>query len=140
MQSAYETLYACLDLGTSRINISEFYDRILAGVADEQDIRIICNLMTSKLITLAPDETQRRLDSLSEKYRAILSFKPKDSAVKQEIEKAQEASLGVLKISRELDRAFPAAGASGEHPGWKSFMEWVRKEFGSYLRSIDAEG
>ncbi|KAK2767024.1 hypothetical protein FQN54_006341 [Arachnomyces sp. PD_36] len=139
-KSAYETLYACLDYGFSKINTSEFFDRILAGVADEQDIRIICNLMTSKLITLSPEETQRRLDSLSEKYRAVLAFKPKDSAVKQEIEKAQEASLGVLKISRELDRAFPGAGASGEHPAWKSYMEWVRKDFGSYLRNIDVEG
>ena len=139
IQSAYETLYACLDVGFSRINVSEFFDRILAGVGDEQDIRIICNLMTSKFIALAADETLRRLDSLAEKYRAVLAFKPKDNAVKQEIEKAQEASLGVLKISRELDLAFPTAGASGEHPTWKAFMEWVRKDFGSYLRTIDSE-
>jgi cullin-associated NEDD8-dissociated protein 1 len=95
--------------------------------------------MTAKLITLAPDETQRQLDALSDRYRVILSFKPKDNAVKQELEKAQEASLGILKISRELDRAFPGAEASGEHLKWKSYIDWIRKTFSTQLKNLDAE-
>ncbi|KAJ9210427.1 hypothetical protein DTO166G4_7984 [Paecilomyces variotii] len=138
-KSAYETLYACLDTAFSRINVSEFFDRILAGIDDEQDIRTICNLMTAKLIHLAPEETQRQLDALSDRYRAVLSFKPKENAVKQELEKAQEASLGVLKISRDLDKAFPIAESSPEHHKWKSYMEWIRKTFAQQLRNLDAE-
>ncbi|KAL1996232.1 hypothetical protein VTN49DRAFT_284 [Thermomyces lanuginosus] len=138
-KSAYETLYACLDSAFSRINVSEFYDRILAGIEDEQDIRTLCNLMTAKLITLAPEETTRQLDNLSDRYRVVLSFKPKESAVKQELEKAQEASLGVLKISRELIKAFPNAEASGDHLRWKSYIEWIRANFGAQLRSLEAE-
>jgi cullin-associated NEDD8-dissociated protein 1 len=95
--------------------------------------------MTAKLITLAPDETQRQLDALSDRYRVILSFKPKDNAVKQELEKAQEASLGILKISRELDRAFPGAEASGGHLKWKSYIDWIRKTFSTQLKNLDAE-
>lgn len=138
-QSAYETLYACLDTAFSRINVTEFFDRILAGIDDEQDIRTICNLMTAKLIHLAPEETQRQLDALSDHYRAVLSFKPKENAVKQELEKAQEASLGVLKISRDLDKAFPIAETSSEHHKWKAYMEWIRKTFGPQLRNLEAE-
>ena len=57
--------------------------------------------MTAKLIALAPEEAQRQLDIFSERYRVVLSFRPKDNAVKQELEKAQEASLGILKIDRK---------------------------------------
>ncbi|KAN0079170.1 Armadillo-type fold [Elaphomyces granulatus] len=138
-KSAYETLYACLDSAFSRINVSEFLDRILAGVEDEQDIRALCNLMTVKLIALAPEETQRQLDALSERYRVVLSFRPKDNAVKQDLEKAEEASLGILKISRELEKAFPTAESSGEHLKWKAYMDWIRKTFALQLRSLEVE-
>jgi cullin-associated NEDD8-dissociated protein 1 len=138
-QSAYETLYASLDTAFSVTHVSEFFDRILAGLEDEQDIRTICNLMTSKLIPIAPEETQRYLDQLSERYSAVLSFKPKDNAVKQELEKAQEASMGVLKVTRELSKAFPNAEVSGDHHKWKAYMEWVRKTFATQLKSLETE-
>ncbi|GLB17184.1 hypothetical protein AtubIFM61612_007046 [Aspergillus tubingensis] len=138
-KSAYETLYASLDSAFSLSHMSEFFDRILSGIDDEQDIRTICNLMTSKLIHLAPEETQRHLDALSERYNAILSFKPKDNAVKQELEKAQEASLGVLKISRELSKAFPNAEVAGDHHKWKAYMELIRKTYGAQLKTLEAE-
>lgn len=138
-QSAYETLYASLDTAFSVAHVSEFFDRILAGLEDEQDIRTICNLMTSKLIPIAPEETQRYLDQLSERYSAVLSFKPKDNAVKQELEKAQEASMGILKVTRELSKAFPNAEVSGDHHKWKAYLEWVRKTFATQLKSLETE-
>lgn len=95
--------------------------------------------MTSKLISLAPEETQRHLDALSERYTAVLSFKPKENAVKQEIEKAQEASTGVLKITRDLAKAFPNAEASGDHHKWKAYMEWARAQFGTQLTNLESE-
>jgi cullin-associated NEDD8-dissociated protein 1 len=128
-----------LDSAFARAHITEFFDRILAGIEDEQDIRTLCNLMTAKMINIAPEETQRNLDSLSEHYRIVLSIKPKDNAVKQELEKAQEASLGILKISRELDKAFPTSDSSGEHLKWNSYMDWIRKTFGAQLRVLDSD-
>lgn len=138
-QSAYETLYASLDTSFSRTHMTELFDRILAGIADEQDIRAISNLMTSKLIKLAPKDTERHLDSLSEQYTAVLSFKPKDNAVKQELEKAQEASLGILKISKELSKAFPDAEASSNLHKWKAYMEFVRKNFNQLFTSLETD-
>ncbi|KAK2791449.1 hypothetical protein FQN52_004883 [Onygenales sp. PD_12] len=138
-KSAYETLYACLDTAFSTINVSEIFERILAGVADEQDIRTLSNLMISKLIVLAPDETRARLNALSEPFRVVLSMKPKENAVKQELEKAQEASLGVLKISRELQKAFPAAESGNDHHAWKAYVEWMGKEFAGLIRSLVSE-
>ncbi|RDW79043.1 putative cullin binding protein CanA [Aspergillus mulundensis] len=138
-KSAYETVYAALDTSFSLSHLPELYSRILAGIDDEQDIRTICNLMTSKLITLAPEETQRHLDALSERYTGVLNFKPKENAVKQEIEKAQEASTGVLKITRELSKAFPNAEASADRHKWKAYMEMVRAQFGTQLSNLEAE-
>ena len=117
--------------------MTELFDRILAGIDDEQDIRAISNLMTSKLIKIAPEDTERRLDALSEHYTAVLSFKPKDNAVKQELEKAQEASLGILKITRELSKAFGGAESSGDLHKWKAYMEFVRKNFQQQFASLE---
>jgi cullin-associated NEDD8-dissociated protein 1 len=119
--------------------MAELFDRIVAGIDDEQDIRAISNLMTSKLIKIAPEDTERRLDALSEHYTSVLSFKPKENAVKQELEKAQEASLGILKITRELSKAFPGAEASGDLHKWKTYMEWVRRTFSPQLANLELE-
>jgi cullin-associated NEDD8-dissociated protein 1 len=138
-KSAYETLYASLDTSFARTHMAELFDRVIAGVEDEQDIRAISNLMTVRLIKIAPEETQRRLDALSERYTTVLSFKPKDNAVKQELEKAQEASLGILKITKELSKAFPGAEASSELHKWRGYLEWVRKTFGSQYQTLETE-
>ena len=138
-KSAYETLYASLDTSFARSHMGELFDRVIAGVEDEQDIRAISNLMTARLVSIAPAETERRLDALSERYTTVLSFKPKDNAVKQELEKAQEASLGILKITKELSKAFPGAEASSELHKWKGYMEWVRKTFASQFQSLETE-
>ncbi len=98
--------------------------------------------MLTKLIILNPEETVRRLDAIAERFRAILSFKPKENAVKQEIEKAHEASKGVLKVSVQLNNAFPAAvgpAASGQHQTWKSYWEWVKKDYNTQIHSIEQE-
>lgn len=119
--------------------MTELFDRVLAGIDDEQDIRAISNLMTSKLIKIAPEDTERRLDALSERYNAVLSFKPKDNAVKQELEKAQEASLGILKITNELSKAFPGAESSGDSHQWKAYMDYVRKNFSEQFSSLETD-
>ncbi|KAJ5611206.1 hypothetical protein N7510_007925 [Penicillium lagena] len=138
-KSAYETLYASLDTSFSHAHMSELFDRVIAGIDDEQDIRAVSNLMTSKLIALAPEETERHLDALSERYMTVLSFKPKDNAVKQELEKAQEASMGILKITKELSKAYPSAETTGELHKWKGYMEWVRKTFSVQLATLETD-
>ncbi len=105
--------------------------------------------MILKLIHLAPEETKRNLDALAEKFRAVLSVKPKDNAVKQELEKLAEANRGVVRVSRELNREFPGLGGVGvveggagvgEYAGWRAYWEWVRSEFGRVLRDVEDEG
>ncbi len=115
---------------------------MIGGIEDEHEIKVLCNLMVAKLIVLDPDETSRHLDAIADRYRTILSFKPKDNSVKQEIEKAAEASKGVLKVSVLLHNAFPVASSAATNvqgQAWKAYWEWVGKEFKSQLTSMENE-
>ncbi|CZR56953.1 related to TBP (TATA-binding protein)-interacting protein TIP120 [Phialocephala subalpina] len=140
-KSAYETLYSLMETAFSRINILDFYNRVIAGLQDEHDIRALCNLMLTKLVILDPDETSRRLDTIAECFRKILSTKLKENAVKQEVEKQEEASKNVLRVTLLLHSAIPAASSgvganAGQHQTWRSYWEWVEKDFDAQIRSL----
>ncbi|KAF7563406.1 hypothetical protein G7046_g745 [Stylonectria norvegica] len=146
-KSAYETLYALMETAFTRINNIDFYDRIVAGLKDENDIRQLCNLMVSKLIVIDPEETTRRLNSIAEAYRAVLSIKLKDNAVKQDLEKQEEANKSILRVTLLLGDKMKAmtgnAGAATSNAGaagvWTGYWEWVNKEFEKQLRSLRDE-
>ena len=97
--------------------------------------------MISKVTILAPEETEKRLDSMADRFRVTLSFKPKENAVKQELERANEASKGVLRVTLVLNAAFPtiAVGGKGQQT-WKGYWEWVRKDFGRLVQEVEEEG
>ncbi|KAJ6440050.1 cullin binding protein CanA [Purpureocillium lavendulum] len=146
-KSAYETLYALMETAFTRMNNIDFYDRVVAGLKDDNDIRQLCNLMVTKLIVIDPDETARRLDSIAEAYRGVLSVKLKDNAVKQDIEKQEEANKSVLRVTLLLGDKMKAmtgnAGAATSNAGaagvWTLYWEWVNKEFEKQLKSLREE-
>jgi cullin-associated NEDD8-dissociated protein 1 len=143
-KSAYETLYSLMETAFSRISILDFYDRVIAGLQDEHDIRALCNLMLTKLVVLDSDETTRRLDAIADCYRPILSVKLKENAVKQEIEKQEEAVRSVIRVSVLLHNAIPSAssamGASGgQHQSWRGYWEWLEKDFEPQLKLLREE-
>jgi cullin-associated NEDD8-dissociated protein 1 len=144
-KSAYETLYALLETSFSRlspIEVSEFFDRIVAGITDEHDIRILCNLMLTKLMVVAPDQVHVRLDSIADNFRAVLTIKPKENAVKQEVEKIQEGAKGVLKTSVTLNKQMGTEGVvstTQDDPQlrvWTNYWDWVSKEHAAGLKSV----
>lgn len=137
-KSAYETLYALLDEPASRerLDISTFYDRIVAGVGDEHEIKILCCLVLTKLITLAPTESASRLESLAQQFRAVLAYKPKENAVKQELEKLAEHNKAIVRVSVSFNKAF----AGGEESrAWKDYFEWARKENPMMLKNAEED-
>jgi cullin-associated NEDD8-dissociated protein 1 len=154
-QSAYETLYSLLESAFPRLNLPEFFDRVIAGIGDENDIRILCNLMLTKLLVLAPDETYNHLQPIAERFRAVLSTKPKENAVKQELEKLAEASKGVLKVSLLICKAYPGldagtavagagpagagAGAGVQERSWFDYWEWVKRDLPALLKVVQNE-
>ncbi|USP82059.1 hypothetical protein yc1106_09333 [Curvularia clavata] len=145
-KSAYETLYALLEKAFARLSpleISDFFDRIVAGVTDEHDIRILCNLMLTKLMVIAPDQVHSRLEQLAENFRTVLSVKPKENAVKQEIEKINEGAKGVLKISLQINKQMGTeAGTGHDDPHsrvWAQYWEHVSKEHQNGLKAVAEE-
>jgi cullin-associated NEDD8-dissociated protein 1 len=142
-KSSYATLYALLDnpAAIPHLPIPKVFDRILDGIPDDHDIRTLCNLMLSRLSTIDPDESRRRLSPLAEKFRIVLGAKIKENAVKQEIEKVNEANAAVIRTTLELDRKFPSAATdgSGEMVQWKGYIEFVKKEFAQVVRNVQAE-
>ncbi|KAK3680062.1 hypothetical protein LTR78_000439 [Recurvomyces mirabilis] len=137
--SAYETLYALLDTPASRqrLDIPAFYDRIVAGLGDEHEIKILCCLVLSKLLVIAPAETMRRLDDLAAALRAVLAEKLKENAVKQDVEKLNERQKAVIKVSVVLNKG--AAAGVEESRGWRDYFEWVRKEMAPLLKTAEEE-
>ncbi|KAI1111931.1 armadillo-type protein [Nemania sp. NC0429] len=151
-KSGYETLYSLMETAFSRITSPEFYDRIIAGLDDDNDIRGLCNLMLGKLIVIDPDETTRRLDTIAQCYRKTLSTKLKEGAVKQEHEKQEEANKSVLRVSVLLadktkttlqgpNNTPGAAGAQIQslNPVWQQYWEWVNKDFDRQLKNLREE-
>ncbi|KAK0257330.1 hypothetical protein B0A54_07272 [Friedmanniomyces endolithicus] len=136
--SAYETLYALLDTPASRqrLDISAFYDRILAGVTDEHEIKILCCLVLSKLLVITPAESTRRLDVLAQHFRAVLAFKPKENAVKQELEKLAEEQKAVVKVSVGFNKGLSSGGLTKV---WRDYFEFVRKEFAQGVKAAEEE-
>lgn len=134
-----------METAFSRLNIVAFYDRIIAGLQDEHDIRSLCNLMLTKLIVLDPEETSRRLDAIATCYRQIISIKLKDNAVKQEIEKQEEAVKSCLRVSLLLHASIPGASSglsaqSGQHVIWRAYWEWIEKDYEFQLKALRDEG
>ena len=142
-KAAYETLYALMDVAFSRISNIKFFDRVIAGIGDDNDVRALCNLMLRKLVILDLEETVRRLDVIGEKFRAVLSIKLKDNAVKQEIEKQQETNKSILRVSILLDNKTKSIVASnkGTGPGnkWQEYMKWASNTFGADLKTLKDE-
>lgn len=136
-----------METSFSRISIIDLYDRIVAGLSDDNDIKALCNLMVSKLAFIAPEETIRRLDSIADAFRKTLSTKLKETAVKQELEKLAEANRAALRVTLLLGeklQAFHSTGgaigaAAGTNQVWHSYWDWVSKNFKSDLQSLRDE-
>ena len=131
-----------METAFSRISNVVFYDRVIAGLLDDNDIRALCNLMLSKLIVIDYDETVRRLDAIAECYRAVLSTKLKDTAVKQEIEKQEEANKSILRVTillHEKTKSSLGAGHGGAGQVWASYYDWVARDFAQQVKGIREE-
>lgn len=142
-------LYALMETAYSRINKVNLFDRVIAGLKDDNDIRALCNLMVTKLVNIDPEATLRRLDPIAEAYRAVLSTKLKEGSVKQEVEKQDEANRSALRVTLLLaDRvAGSSGGGSGPaglhganaNPTWDVYWDWVAKDFQPQLRQLREE-
>ena len=131
-KSAYEVLYALLETAYPNLDILSLISRIVDGLKDDREIFSLCTLMLKKLLKSEKPEIERRLDAIAESLRTIFGVKLKDNAVKQEIEKQEEAIRGALRVCVMLNREFPMAGMKDGRP--------VEVRHGEEGRIIDGSG
>ena len=134
-KNAYSTMHQLLD-------VPALYDRVLDGIIDDNDVRTLCLMMISRLTVIDADESRRRLSMMADKFKVVLGQKIKENAVKQEIEKVNEANAAVVRTTLELDKKFATAATdgSGEMVAWKGYLDFVKKDFAALVRTIEKEG
>lgn len=143
-KSAYATLYTLVESPKALpfLSVPSIFDRVQEGVSDDHDIRTLSNLMLARLSDIDPEETKRRLPALAEQFKKVLEQKPKENAVKQEIEKIHEGHAAVIRASLELAKKFPSANTASTDSDlavWRSYMEYVQKEFAVLAKSVGAD-
>ncbi|KAK6350222.1 hypothetical protein TWF696_006458 [Orbilia brochopaga] len=136
-KSAYDTLYALIETSYARMNPSQIYDRIIAGLGDEHEVQIICNLMLGKLVVIGKEDIIKRLDSIAEKYKATLSIRAKENAVKQELEKIAELNRSILRTTLTI-QTHVGTGANHEQ-AWVAYHDWVKSNHGAEMASLEKE-
>ena len=135
-KSAYETLYALLERSWEGICNGEgegrgkgFVERVVEGLQDEHDIRVLCNLMVARLAGLLGSGVATGdagdgavgvpvggvglewVDEVADRFRVTLAFRPKENAVKQELEKNAEFQEMAQKSFSGPRRPFPFSTA-----------------------------
>lgn len=138
-RSAYNILYLAMDTSSSQIGsaMNIVLDRIVAGFADEHEIKLICCLTLSRLVKYAPEVTKMHLDELAEAFRKILAFKPKDNTVKHELEKIGERTKAILKVSVQINKTLATNIHADGSRAWREYWEWVKVEKGAVLKGVE---
>lgn len=144
-KSAYATLYSLVESPRALpfLPFNSVFDRIVDGVSDDHDIRTLSNLMLDRFSDLNPEETKRRLPALVEQFKKVLEIKPKENAVKQEIEKINEANSAVIRASLDLRKKYPtsanAAATDPDFAAWQAYVQYIQRDFAPLVKSIGAD-
>ena len=158
-KSAYETLYALLETSLlPSLALPVYFERAIAGIADEPDIRSLACLLLARLALLARRETALRLGDIADAMKRVLAEKPKPSAVKQEIERHAEGVRGLVKVAVVLQHQVVSSAASANGGGvgsaathggggagsggvagstrWRQFWAWVNQTFDDMVADV----
>lgn len=103
-KNAFETMYTLLDTCFGKINLTEYIQRVIAGMQDEDGIKVLSSLMLVRLASLAPSQVAQHLDEIVEPITSTLKVKLKDQATKQDVEKSNELQRSLFRAMVALDK------------------------------------
>ncbi|KAE8220675.1 hypothetical protein CF319_g5835 [Tilletia indica] len=103
-KNAFETMYTLLDTCSSRLNLFDYLSRVIAGLGDDDGIKVLSSLMLLRLAAIAPVQVAQRLDEIAEPISAALKVKLKDSATKQEVDRAAELQRAIFRVLLALEK------------------------------------
>jgi len=96
-QAAFETMYTLLDTSLSRLDLQVFIEQLASGLGDVYDIQMLNHLILARLAKKAPAALLAGLDNLVEPLRTAVTSKPKEAAVKQQVERNDELIRSALR-------------------------------------------
>ncbi|GAA5985956.1 hypothetical protein JCM10908_006347 [Rhodotorula pacifica] len=109
-KTAYECMHSLLDTCLKQIDLQEYLSRVIAGLADEEEVKKLCYVMLIKLAQVAPAAVASRLDETIPSFTETLSIVLKDNAVKQEAERTLELQKSAVRCLAVLNHlASPTA-------------------------------
>jgi cullin-associated NEDD8-dissociated protein 1 len=137
LQAAYEALYTLLPHPTvPSTTVPSLLPPLRAGLADEGEIRLLALLSLHKAIETHPGTMAPLLPSFIEAFSKVLAQKPREAAVKQEVERMDEGIRGVIRLGLDVQRRWPE-GVGAE---WATWWAEVKTEQGPVIKTVEAEG
>ena len=134
---AFECMYTMLDTCLDRIDIFDFLNHVQKGLEDEDDVKMLNQIMLVRLCTVAPHALLQRLDALIPPLQATITKDVKSTAVKQEVEKNEEMIKSALRAINCLMKV-PESDMNPNfhkfcvrirnHPGLNSMMDSIQRD------------
>ena len=84
-KATFECMTLLLDVALPRVNIQEFLPHLQRGLADENDIKLLCYPMLIKLCSVAEGEVLSSIDKIVEPLQKALTKVVPSDAVKHEV-------------------------------------------------------
>ena len=104
-KATFECVDTLLDSCLDQVNPSSFIIPYLkSGLEDHYDVKMPCPLILSKLAEKCPSAVLAVLDSLVDPLRKTINFKPKQDAVKQEVDRNEDMIRSALRAIASLNR------------------------------------
>ncbi|XP_058007206.1 cullin-associated NEDD8-dissociated protein 1 [Hevea brasiliensis] len=103
-KAAFECVDTLLDSCLDQVNPSSFIVPYLkSGLDDHYDVKMPCHLILSKLADKCPSAVLAVLDSLVDPLQKTINFKPKQDAVKQEVDRNEDMIRSALRAIAALN-------------------------------------
>jgi len=103
-KAAFETMYTLLDTCLDRVSVGAFVSNLVDGLKDHYDIKMLAHLMLIRLSALSGGALLEGLDQLVEPMRETVTSKPKEGAVKQDMERNDELIRSCLRAIYGITR------------------------------------
>ncbi|XP_010252337.1 PREDICTED: cullin-associated NEDD8-dissociated protein 1 isoform X2 [Nelumbo nucifera] len=104
-KAAFECVDTLLDSCLDQVNPSSFIVPYLkSGLDDHYDVKMPCHLILSKLADKCPSAVLAVLDSLVDPLLKTINHKPKQDAVKQEVDRNEDMIRSALRAIASLNR------------------------------------
>jgi len=90
-KTAYETMYTLLATCFAKLDLPAFTERVLAALADVNEIKILGLMLLLRLAQVAPLHVIPRLDEVAQSLTTIMKdLEVKEDTIKQDLERKGE--------------------------------------------------